>query len=118
MCKPTKKPVSEPTPSGKGLESSGAPLRIKRFRKLPPIRCPTGHYESSDDEDTPTITSLNSKNASLRELRWELNDNLAAKLMKVRDLVDDINSLHFKLDQKLEKVAKAAGVVDALAEPL
>jgi hypothetical protein len=38
--------------------------------------------------------------------------------MKVRDLVDDINSLRFKLDQKLEKVAKAAGVVDALVEPL
>jgi hypothetical protein len=34
MCKPAKKPVSEPTPFGKGSESSGAPLRIKRFRKL------------------------------------------------------------------------------------
>jgi phosphatidylserine/phosphatidylglycerophosphate/cardiolipin synthase-like enzyme len=54
----------------------------------------------------------------MRELLWELNENLATKLIKVRDLVDDINSLRFKLDQKLEKVARAAGVVDALAEPL
>jgi hypothetical protein len=53
----------------------------------------------------------------MRELLWDLNDNLAAKLIKIRDLVDDINSLCFKLDQKLEKVARAAGVVDALAKP-
>jgi hypothetical protein len=35
--KPAKKPVSEPAPSSKESESSGAPLRIKRFSKLPPI---------------------------------------------------------------------------------
>jgi hypothetical protein len=40
MRKTAKKPVSEPAPSGKGSESLGLPLRIKRFRKLPPIRCP------------------------------------------------------------------------------
>jgi hypothetical protein len=118
MCKPAKKPVSEPARSGKGSESSGVPLRIKRFRKLPPIKSPIGQYESSDDEDTPTIMPLSAENASLQEFLWELNDNLAAKLIKVRDLVADINNLCFKLDQKLEKVAKAAGVVDALAEPL
>jgi hypothetical protein len=56
MRKSAKKPVSELAPSRKGSESSGAPLRIKRFRKLPPIRCLVGQYESSDDEDTPTIT--------------------------------------------------------------
>jgi hypothetical protein len=55
---------------------------------------------------------------SLRELLWGLNDRLAAKLIKIRDLVDDINSLRFKLDQKLEKVARVVGVVDALDEPL
>jgi hypothetical protein len=118
MRKTAKKPVSEPAPSGKGSESLGLPLRIKRFRKLPPIRCPTRQYESSDDEDTPTIASLSTKNASLRELLWELNDNISAKLIKVRDLADDINSLRFKLDQKLEKVARATGVVDALNQPL
>jgi hypothetical protein len=42
MRKPANKPVSEPTPSGKGSESSGTPLKIKRFRKLPPIRHPAG----------------------------------------------------------------------------
>ena len=39
-------------------------------------------------------------------------------LLKIRDLVDGINSLRIKLDQKLTKVAKAEGVVDALDEPL
>ena len=47
-----------------------------------------------------------------------LNNNLATNLLKIRDLVDDINSLCFKLDQKLAKVAKATAVVDALDEPL
>ena len=46
-----------------------------------------------------------------------LNDNLATSLLKIRDLVNDINSLRFKLNQKLAKVAKAAGAVDALDEP-
>jgi hypothetical protein len=96
------------------------PLRIKRFRKLPSIKRPVGQYESSDEEDTPSkgpsITSLSAKNDSLRDLLWSLNDRLATKL-KIRDLVDDINNLRFKLDHKLAKVAKATGVVDALDEP-
>jgi hypothetical protein len=40
MRKLAKKLVSELAPFGKGSESSGAPLRIKRFRKLPPIKRP------------------------------------------------------------------------------
>jgi hypothetical protein len=56
--------------------------------------------------------------ASLWDLLWGLNDSLATNLTKIRDLVDDINNLRFKLDQKLAKVAKAVGVVDALDEPL
>ena len=68
MHKPAKKPMSKTAPSGKETESSGAPLRIKRFRKLPPIRRPVGQYESSD-EDTPSkgpsIASLSAKNDSL-----------------------------------------------------
>jgi hypothetical protein len=68
MHKLAKKLVSEPTPSRKESESSGAPLRIKRFRPRPPIRRPAGQYESSNDEDTTTIASLSAKNASLREL--------------------------------------------------
>jgi len=118
MGKPAIKPKSKPALLGKGSESSGAPLRIKRFRKLPPIKRPTGQYESSDEEDAPSkgpsITSLSAKNDSLRDLFWGLNDNLATYLLNIRDLVDDINSLRFKLDYKLAKVAKAAGVVDAL----
>jgi hypothetical protein len=50
MHKLVEKPVSMPTPSEKESESSGAPLRIKRFRKLPLIKCPAGQYESCDDE--------------------------------------------------------------------
>jgi hypothetical protein len=42
MRKLAKKPVSEPAPSRKGSESTGAPLRIKWFRKLLPIRCLAG----------------------------------------------------------------------------
>ena len=110
-----------PALSGKGSKSSRTPLRIKRFRKLPPIKTLTGQYESSDEVDAPSkgpsIASLSVKNDSLRDLLWGLNDNLAMNLLKIRDLVDDINSLHFKLDQKLAKVAKAAGVVDDLDEP-
>jgi hypothetical protein len=89
--------------------------------KLPPIRRPIGEYESSDGEDTPSkgpsIASLSAENDSLQDLLWSLNDSLATNLLKIRDLVDDINSLCFKLNQKLAKVAKAAGVVDALDEP-
>jgi len=103
------------------VESSGAPLSIKRFRKLLPIKRLTGQYESSDEEDAPSkgpsIASLSSENASLRELLSGLNDSLASYLTKIRDLVVDINSLCFKLDQKLAKVAKAVGVVDALDKP-
>jgi hypothetical protein len=122
MHKPAKKPVSKMAPSDKGSESSGAPLRIKRLSKLPPIKRPARLYESSDEEDAPSkgpsIASLSAKNNNLRELLWSLNENLATQLIKIRDLVDDINSLRFKLYQKLAKVAKAAGVVDALDEPL
>ena len=78
-------------------------------------------YESSDKEDAPprgpSIASLSSENASLRDLLWNLNDSLAMNLLKIRDLVDDINSLRFKLDQKLAKVAKAVRMVDVLDEP-
>ena len=88
---------------------------------LPPIKRPAWQYESSDEEDAPSkgpsIASLSSENASLRELLSGLNDSLASYLTKIRDLVDDITSLHFKLDQKLAKVAKATWVVDALDEP-
>ena len=121
MRKPTKKLVSKPAPSGNKSESLDAPLRIKRFRKVPPIKRPTGQYKSSDEEDAPSkgpsIASLSTKNDSLRDLLWGLNDNLATNLLKIRDLVDDINSLRFKLDQKLAHVAKAAGVEHALNQP-
>jgi hypothetical protein len=121
MHKLAKKLESKPAQSGKESESSGAPLRIKRFRKLPSIKRPVGQYESSDEEDTPSkgpsIASLSAKNDSLRDLLWSLNDRLATKLLKIRDLVDDINNLRFKLDHKLAKVAKATRVVDALDEP-
>ena len=69
MCKLAKKLESKTAPSGKESESSGAPLRIKRFRKLPPIKRLVGQYESSAKEDTPSkgpsIASLSTKNDSL-----------------------------------------------------
>jgi len=103
MRKPAKKPVCKPAPSRKESESSGAPLRIQRFRNLPPIKRPVGQYESSDKEDAPSrgpsIASLSFENTSLWDLRWNLDDSLATNLLKIRDLVNDINTLHSKLDQ-------------------
>ena len=122
MRKPAKEPVRKPALSRKeSTKSSGMPLRIKRFRKLPPIKQPAGQYESSDEEDTPpkgpSISSLSIENATLRDLLWGLNDYLAKNLVKIRDVVDDIISLRFKLDQKLAKVARAVGVADAPDQP-
>ena len=69
MHKLAKKLVSKSAPSGKKSESLGVPLRIKRFRKLPPIKRPIQQYESSDEEDAPSkgpsIASLSAKNDSL-----------------------------------------------------
>ena len=50
MCKPAKKPVSKPAPSGKELESSGAPLRFKRMVK-PQIRGQTAGFFSDNDSE-------------------------------------------------------------------
>jgi hypothetical protein len=73
MHKLAKELVRKLTPLGKELaESSSVPLRIKRFIKLHPIKQPMGQYESSDEEDAPpkgpSIASLSSKNAILRDL--------------------------------------------------
>jgi len=69
MCKSAKTLVSKPAPTRKESESSGVPLRIKRFRKLPPMKRPAGQYESSDEEDAPSkgpsIASLSAENDSL-----------------------------------------------------
>ena len=101
-CKLAKESVSKLAPSGKESKSSGAHLRIKRFRKLSPIKRPIGQYESSDEEDAPSkgpsIASLSAKNDSLWDLLWGINNNLATNLHKIRDLVDDISNLCFKLD--------------------
>ena len=100
MRKPPKKLVSKLALSGKVSESS---VRIQRFRKPPSIKRTVGQYESSDEEDAPSmgpsIASLSSEKARLRDLLWNLDDSLATNLLKIRDLVHDINSLHFKLDQ-------------------
>jgi hypothetical protein len=70
MHKSAKKPKSKTAPSGKESELSDAPLRIKKFRKLPPIKRPARQYESSDDEDAPskgpTIASPSAKNEPAR----------------------------------------------------
>ena len=76
---------------------------------------------SSDEEEAPpkgpSISSLSTENATLRDLLWGLNDSLAKNLIQIRDLVNDITSLRFKLDQKLAKVARAVGVADAPDQP-
>ena len=122
MRKPAKEPVRKPALSGKeSTKSSGTPLRINWFKKLPPIKQPIGQYQSSDEEDTPpkgpSLSSLSVENATLWDLLWGLNDCLAKNLIKIRDVVNDIISLCFKLDHKLAKVARVAGVADAPDQP-
>lgn len=114
--------MSKPKPPPKEqAESSSQSLKIKWFRKLPPIRRPAGQFESSDEEDAPprvpSITSISSENVTLRKHIRGLNNRLADNLIKIKDLEDDINNLHFKLDQKIAKLARAAGVADVLNQP-
>jgi len=114
--------MSKPKPPPKEqTETSSQPLRIKMIRKLPPIKRHSRQHESSDEEETPpkgpTISSLSSKNLILRNQIWGLNNRLAKNLIKICDLVDDIKSLCFRMDQKLAKLVRAAGVADALDQP-
>jgi hypothetical protein len=71
MHKLPKKLVCESTPSGKGLESSSSPHRIKRIIK-PQIRGqPAGFPSESEDEQPskgPMLASLSTSNRSLRVL--------------------------------------------------
>jgi hypothetical protein len=121
MRKPAKKPVNEPTPSGKGLESSGAPLRIKRMIK-PRIRGqPTGFLNESEDEQPskgPTLASLSTSNRSLRASIRKANDRTAKSVLKIKELGDEINELRRGFREKVARVAKAAGVEHALNQPL
>lgn len=114
--------MSKPKPPPKEqTETSSQMLRIKQFKKLPPIRWLARQRETSDEEDMPpkgpTISSLSSENLILREHIRGLNDSLAENLIKIRALVDDMNSLCFKMDQKIAKLARAAGVADVLDQP-
>ena len=102
----------KPAPS-KTTETSGAPLRIERFSKLPPIKRPAGHYESSDDEEE-AISTLIAEKKELQELYWDLNEKLEAILLEIKNRSDEIESLKFQLEQKGTKLAKKAGVSYAL----
>ena len=108
-------------PPKEQAESSSQSLKIKRFWKVRPIRHPAGQFESSDEEDAPprvpSITSISSEKVTLLKHIRGLNNRLADNLIKIRDLEDDINNLHFKLDQKIAKLARAAGVADVLNQP-
>ena len=120
MHKPAKKPVSKPAPSGKELESSGAPLRFKRMVK-PQIRGhPTGFFSDNDSEQPPKgpmLASLSASNRSLCKSVKKANDRLTESLLKIKDLSDEINELCHGFGEKVARVAKAAGVEHALNQP-
>jgi hypothetical protein len=89
MHKLAKKLVSELTPSEKGLESSDAPLRIKRMIK-PQIRGqPTRFHSESEDKQPskgPTLASLSTSNRSLRASIRKANDRIAKSVLKIKEL--------------------------------
>jgi hypothetical protein len=104
MRKPAKKSVSEPAPSGKGSESSGAPLRIKRMIKLQIRGQPTGFLSQSEDEQPskgPTLTSLSTSNKSLRASIRKANDCITKSVLKIKELGDEINELRCGFGEKL-----------------
>jgi hypothetical protein len=121
MRKLAKKPVSELTPSRKGSESSGAPLRIKRIIK-PEIRGQPARFlsESEDEQPSkgPTLASLSTSNRSLRASIRKANDHIAESVLKIKEHSDEINELRRGFGEKVARVAKAAGVEHALNQPL
>ena len=46
----------------------------------------------------------------------KVNDHLTENLVKIKDLSDEINQLHRDLGEKIARVARAAGVADALEQ--
>ena len=77
-------------------------------------------FESSDEEAPPkgpTISSLSTKNKTMREDIRSLNAHLAESLVKIKDISDDINELHRGLGQKIARLARVAGVADVLNQP-
>jgi hypothetical protein len=121
MRKPAKKSVSEPTPSGKGSESSGTPLRIKRVQK-PQIRVqPAGFFRDSEDEKPPkgpTLASLSASNRSLHMSVRKANDHISKSVLKIKELSDEVNELRRGFREKVARVAKAVGVEHALNQPI
>jgi hypothetical protein len=104
MHKPTKKPISEPTPSRKGSESSGAPLRIRRMIK-PQIRGQRAGFLSKSEDEQPskghTLASLSTSNRSLRASIRKANDRITESVLKIKELGDEINELHLGFGEKL-----------------
>ena len=63
------------------------------------------------------IASLSAGNKSMRESVRRANDHLAESLLMIKDLSDEINELHRDFGEKIARVARAAGVADALDQP-
>jgi septal ring factor EnvC (AmiA/AmiB activator) len=65
----------------------------------------------------PTLASLSTSNKSLRESIRKANDRLVESLMKIKDLVDEINELRHGFREKVPRVAKVVGVAHVLDCP-
>ena len=95
----------------KEADSSSALHRIRRHLPRPSIKRRAGQYESSDEEDDPSILAdLKSEQASLRSVLRVLEDDLEEKHTEIRNLSDDINRFRFRFNNKLRKVAENLGV--------
>lgn len=96
-------------------ETSSQPLKIKRFRKPPIIGQHVSFFEDSDEEKAPpkgpTIASISTKIVTLRENVRDLRGSLAESRVDIRDLEDDINTCRLGIGTKINRLARAAGVV-------
>ena len=102
--------MSKPKPPPKEqAESSFLLLRIRRFKQPLVLKRPPAIFVSSNEEvppKGPTIALLRKVNACLIE-----------SLVKTKDLSDNLNELRRGLGKNLARVARAAGVADALDQP-
>ena len=114
------KPANKPVPLEKEPESMGAPLRIKRVRKM--IRGqPAGFFSDSEDEKPPkgpTIASLSTSNRSTRANVERAHNRIAETNLSIKGLRDVLDEIRRGFSQQLHRIARAVGVAHVLNEQI
>ena len=99
-------------------EPTSQPLRIRRMVKPTTHRRPPQRFESDDDEEEPPKgPTLESLSVTIKTLRLEirrLNNRLSESIIKTQNLEDDLHHVRRGLGTKVQRIAKAANVLDAL----